>query len=67
MYILQQQQQYFITLQLILNPLAPQAAVLIEGSQDNHTVQEEKKRRKYTLKATDKYENRLNLQKQLCN
>ena len=31
----QQQQQYSIILQLILNPLAPQAAVLIEAGQDN--------------------------------
>ena len=29
------QQQYFFTLQLILNPLAPQVAVLIEAAQDN--------------------------------
>ena len=31
----QQQQQYSIILQLILNPLAPQVAVLIEAGQDN--------------------------------
>ena len=67
----QQPEQYFVTSQLNLNPLAPQVATLIEAGQDNQSNKKRLHAKNYMQIRKEKQittsKNRTRIQKQQCN